>query len=478
MAKPATDARLEAAAKGFTQVIGRGNAHIITRNPTTKKCCFDGQVGGGWHYADGLETDTAWQPGTAPWDWQMVKALYNAYALSNFSNGQIIKWVDPTTGQYVAFQPMALQWTNSLNQIQQISMPQSVAAQASDDILYWPAAYGAGRNFRYQASPLRLNKQLIIDSPSALPATTYDTLELNFIISVSSGVNIKVDGTAWDKKNTKNTANAIAFQLPGGAVLWSFAVPRALDSSGTPEGSTTGTMRLKKQGSSLYISVRFPKAWIDSIPQNNYPIIFDPTIDYQAGSSEDDGLAYSYNTQYLAVYTSQGWGKDTNGYLYGMAAIWSGVTIPAGATIDASHISFYGHNNYGSGTRAGRIYFDDTDSPTAPTTYAGFTGKTKTTASVAITTVTALEWSNSASLNLVISELVALYNYSAGKSMQVLIVDNGSSNGTYSRIRSWDYDNHTYGPKLHIEYTEAAGGDPEGSLIGGKLIRGGLLLGR
>lgn len=77
MAKPATEARLAAAAKGFTQVIVRGNAHIITKNPTTGKCCYDGQVGGGWHYGAGLETDTALEPDTDANYWKMVKALYN-----------------------------------------------------------------------------------------------------------------------------------------------------------------------------------------------------------------------------------------------------------------------------------------------------------------------------------------------------------------------------------------------------------------
>ena len=47
MTKPATEARLASAAEGFTEVVARGDSHIITRNPTTGKCCYDGQVGGG-----------------------------------------------------------------------------------------------------------------------------------------------------------------------------------------------------------------------------------------------------------------------------------------------------------------------------------------------------------------------------------------------------------------------------------------------
>jgi len=44
MAKPATTARLEAAAKGFTEVIKRGDNHIVTKNPTTGKCAYDGPM--------------------------------------------------------------------------------------------------------------------------------------------------------------------------------------------------------------------------------------------------------------------------------------------------------------------------------------------------------------------------------------------------------------------------------------------------
>lgn len=458
MSKPATDARLAAEAKGFTQVIGRGNASLITKDPSTGKCCYDGQVGGGWHYGNGLETDTAFVPAAAPWDFQMTKALYNVYALSQFNNGQIIKWVDPTTGQYVTFQPMALQWTNSLNQIQQISMPQSVAAQANDDILYWPGAYGAGRNFRYQASPLRLNKQLIIDSPSALPSTSYDTLELNFVISVSRGVNIMVDGAAWDKKTKKDTVNAIAFQLPGGAVLWSFAVPRAWDSSGNPDtGSTNGTMRLKKQGNSLYVSLRFPKAWIDSISTDNYPITFDPNVDYQTSASANDGL---WQTGVSLNIISEAWpmGRNTTA-IYNSFALFTDVTIPDGATIDVAYLSFRYRSKAGT-PPACSLYFNDADDPATITSIEDGNGRTLTTASISITGPGSGTWWNSSSIKSIIDELMASYSYGAGANMLVILVGAGSSGENYSHQYSYNYTGNVSGPKLHIEYTEAESGNP------------------
>jgi hypothetical protein len=352
---------------------------------------------------------------------------------------------------------MALQWTNSLDQIQQISMPQSVAAQVSDDILYWPAAYGSGRNFRYQASPLRLNKQLIIDSPSALPTTTYDTLELNFIIAVSSGVNIMVDGAVWGKKSQKDTTNAIAFQLPGGAVLWSFAVPTAYDSSGTIEGSITGSMRLKKQGNSLYVSVRFPKAWIDSAV---FPIIIDPTVEYQVSAQAGDGIwywtgsAWSYANNGTGLY----FGCNSSGYQLYAFARWPTVIIPDGATIDSAAISMYSTGN--AGTMDGsKIYLEDAANPAAISSASDGNGRSVTDAYVAVAQY-ASGWYDH-DIKAAVEELMAANSYaSPGAAMQMIVKWGAETANNYQNVRSRDYSGNTSGPKLHIEYTEAAGGNP------------------
>ena len=464
MSSPARDARLLAIARGFTQVIGRGNAHIITKNPTTGKCCFDAQVGGGWHYNGDQETDTAWVAGVAPWNWQMTKALYNLYALSRFNNGQIIKCVDPASGQYVAFQPMALQWTNALNQIQQISMPQSVVAQANDDILYWPSAYGSGRHFRYQASPLRLNKQLIIDSAASLPVTTYDTLELNFIMAMSSGVTAYIDSgsglAAWDKKTRKDTVKAIEFRLSGGAVVWSFAVPTAYDSAG---GFTTGVMRLKKSGSRLYVSVRFPKAWIDSVPSNVWPIYIDPTVDYQVGSNADDGFwseSAFYNDPYEIQIGSTESSVRTSFFRFA-------VTIPVGATIDSAKLSFYGKG--GTGTpAAGNLYFEDAANPAQITSISDGNSRTKTTAYSAETPVNVYnEWWDTGDIGSVVQELQDSYSFASGAAMQVIWVG-PALDGRYQFVKVVDYGQSSSNcAKFQVIYTEAASGSSWAGTWGG-----------
>jgi hypothetical protein len=389
--------------------------------------------------------------GVAPWNWQMVKANYNVFALSQFNSGQIIKWVDPGSGQYVTFQPMALQWTNSINQIQQISMPQSVAAQASDDVLYWPAAYGSGRNFRYQATPLRLNKQLIIDSPSALPSTSYDTLELNFIISVSSGVNIIVDEAAWDKKTQKDTTKAIAFRLPGGAILWSFAAPRAWDSVGN---ETAGSMRLKRSGRSLYVSVRFPKSWIDTAV---FPIILDPAVDYQVGAGANDGIVIASNIYPTHNYLYFGFLMTNPRHFY---CRWPNVIIPDGATVTKSYVSFCYHTSDGTPPEC-VVYFENAANPAAPSSASDFKDRTKTTAKINIAgpVLTDGDWWDTGSLNSILNELLGEHSYaSPGAAMQLLEISSGSGTN-YSSQFSYDGDS-AKAPKLHIEYTEAASGNP------------------
>ena len=438
--------------EGFTQVHSRGSNWLKMKNPITGKISLDVGIGGGWHHGEGIETDTAWLPGVAPWSYQMINADYNLFALSDLSSGQIIKWVDPVSGQSITFQPMALQWTNALNQIQHISMPASVAAQASDDVLYWPGAYGSGRHFKYIASPTRLNKLLIIDSPSALPTTSYDTLELNFIISVSSGVDIMVNGVAWGKKTQKDTTSSIVFQLPGGAVLWSFTAPRAWDSSGNPEATTTGSMRLKKSGSRLYVSVRFPKAWIDSVSADYYPIIFDPTVNYSVTATADDAIwvtandpTFSNNWPYLIL--------GRGGSSYNNAMRFAGVTIPDGATIDVAYITFIADALAGT-PPACILYFEDAANPSALSSAADGDARILTTATTSITGSAAAAgtaW-HSPSLVLILNELMESNSYAAGAAMQCIIKNFTSVNNQYSAPASGNNTNYDP-PLLHIEYT-------------------------
>ena len=147
------------------------------------------------------EINTAWQPGVAPWNFQMLQAGYNAFALANFSSGQIVKYVHPGTGESIAFQPQHLQYTNDLDQIQAIANPQSVSAVVqNEDVLFWQGAFGPGMDIRWQTQTARLDKRLIVDQASRWPTPTAQIIaggnpvaRLQFIFQVSNGIDIFVN---------------------------------------------------------------------------------------------------------------------------------------------------------------------------------------------------------------------------------------------------------------------------------------------
>lgn len=451
MSKPAIEARLAAAAKGFTQVIKRGDNHIVTRDPTTGKCAYDGQVGGGWHYGAGLETDTAFEQDVDQNYLKMVKALYHVRARKSFSAGDLLKWTDPTTGQYVIFQPNNLSWVDNVTESQQfIASPAAVTGAATDDVILWNAAYGAGRHFRYQAGPLRLTKHLIIDAAANLPTVTVSNpyLELAFVMTPSSGVSLIVDGGTWGKKTTKTTVSAIEFRTSQGVTLWSFSAPTAHDSAGS---DVAGIMQLRKQGGNLIVSVRFPKSWIEAA---TFPIFIDPTLDYQTGASGDDGFVRENDSTFYGTTTNLNLGR-TSSNIHHMFARFVAVTIPDGATIDQATISLKLYA--AGGTPETKIYAENSANPNAPTTYSDFAGRTLTSAYVS--------WSPgynddafhvSGNLSSIFSELMTARSYASGAAVIVFVKNSKSvAEIHYATARSYDYGAAS-GPKLHIEYTEAS----------------------
>ncbi|GAJ11212.1 unnamed protein product, partial [marine sediment metagenome] len=108
-----------------------------TRNSKThhlggNKYSWDGIIGS-VHYKDNpkdeaeqwKEIDNVFEPALPPWGWQMLKAGYHIRVKEDFTAGQIIEL--EKQGETVQFQPMALEWTNDLDMIQPISMPQGAS---------------------------------------------------------------------------------------------------------------------------------------------------------------------------------------------------------------------------------------------------------------------------------------------------------------------------------------------------------------
>ncbi len=409
-------------------------------------------------YVAGTETeiDTAWQPTSGAWQYQMVTNDFHAFSRNQLGVGTMYRCMHPASGQYVEFQPLALNWVNDADSRQQITQPQPVMGVVVDDTIRFPNGYGAGRHFEYQAQTARLRKLITIDSLAALPAATVTGtahLEIEFILTQSAGVTWYVNGQAWDRSTRVITANKIEARDGSGNALWVFDYPRAWDSAGN---EVLGQMVMRRQGGNRLVTVRVPKAWVDAAV---FPIYLDPTIDPAVGASADDasedgdgdvtitdtGLLVGATIATLHRYTMQRFF----------------VTIPAGATIDAAYVRWY-FSDAGTDDTACVIWGEDTATPAAGSagtdTYS-ISGRTKTTASVQWDADNIVGgtpgYGNSPSLVSIIQELVSSYDYSSGAYMALLTDIFGQSAVHNSTIRSYD-GSSSRSPILHIEYTEGA----------------------
>ena len=269
------------------------------------------------HYQDNgwQEIDNAWvESSVQPWNYEMTKDDYHAYAYSLFTWGQIMKF--ERGGSSVAFQPKDLQWTNVLSQIESISIPQSVTATVDNQpvelpsgvngsvgVLKWQNAYGPGRDFVWSATPGQLRPLLEIKSALPTPAQHIINgggvlLRQSFIFAPSSGLDIYVNGQLWDKSSTVLTTQPIEFRS-GGAVLWYF-FPATGWSSNTTQEPPLITTSLRKVGSKLWLDVLVP---YDFIQTSVYPIYIDPSVGPQPPGTaasesvlpEDDVTWGNYN---------------------------------------------------------------------------------------------------------------------------------------------------------------------------------------
>ena len=477
MARPAKDARDRAQASWpGAVVVSRTRTGIKHRHPVDPRR-FMLDVGiGPMHFgpSEDQEIDTAWQPGIAPWDFQLVQAGFNALALSNFSSGQIVKYVHPGSGESIAFQPQQLQYTNDLDQIQAIANPQSVSAVVQDDVLFWQGAFGTGFDIHWQAQTARLDKRLVVDQASRWPTPTSTIIaggnpvaRLQFIFQVSNNLDIFVNGVLWNRavNNPVNTQGYIEFRhSTTGEVLWTFNLPR---SSGAPvedqdPDELLGTFRLRRTGPNLFVEHRIPIAWPQAA---DYPIEIDTTIDEQVGASSDDAKQQDSDAIDLtagviisdSITEHVGWR-------------WTTVPVPIGATIDLAWMSIRFSDASGDEPQHQLRGELATNPGTFTTDSNNIDGRTRTTATVNwdstdLGAAGNQEWqwgapngspSAGADIKAIIQEIVDQGGWASNNAL-VLIAEQHTQSPTRD-LGIYTYDSSTIrAAKLHIEYTAGGG---------------------
>ena len=458
MSSPAREFRNKVQADHPGSVVVERGLNYIKHQKPDESYILDASIGP-LHYGSQFdqEIDTAWVDSISPWDKEMTQANYNAYALTDFSTGQVVKYIHPGSGEEIAFQPQQLQFTNDLDQIQSVGDVQSVSAVVDDDELQWIDAYGPDIDFTWETQTSRLAKKLTIHNLAALgtPAQYIldggnPVLRLQFIFQVSQNVDIYINGEKWGKSKTTATSGFVEFRhATSGEVLWHFNKGHAYQEDGDeiyPE------LRFRKQANRLFVEVRTPWAWLENA---SYPVVIDPTVDDQVGASDedawekDDGTGFDDTSVYIRGVSNTSASTRTNGGFF-----FNNITIAQAATIDVAYTTI---------VPAGTSYDDpniniranDVDNAVDFTADADVTTRVNSASTSNYT-----EWidtsigtasQNSPSIIDVVQEVINRGGWSSGNDMVILF--EGKEDANYD-FRVISYDESTSDcAKLHIEYT-------------------------
>lgn len=179
-------------------------------------------------------------------------------------------------------------------------------------------------------------------------------------------------------------------------------------------------------------------------------------VTYRVGADADNGcdlLLYEY---YYYPYIRAGYVSDGQNVAY---IRWPGVTIPDGATIVKSYITYY-RSGESETPPTSKIYFVKAANPAQIADHSDAISRTKTTQYISYSYPSSgSEAKNTGSLNVVIEELTKSYSYSSGAAMMAVIVPDSGSGDNYFEWMCYP-NNPSYAPLLYIEYTEAASGKP------------------
>lgn len=464
--KPAADIRAKMQAKwpGAT-VVGRGRGHIIHRHPTDpRQFALDTQIGA-IHYGPdkNLEIDTAWTPDTGAWQYKMVLADFNVFARDVLNAGTLVEYRNPTTGNGITFQPLALNWSNQDNSRQQLALPQAVTATVdpkNDARLIWADGYGSGITFEYEVQTERLRKYVVLDSPGVIPQpepwmTGVLDLEIEFIISLQANITPYIDGQPWDKTNTVATANRIEFRDDSGEINWYLDNPMAVDANGE---IIPGKYQLRKQGAAFYITVRIPKNLVDLAA---FPLRIDPTITPTTQQSADDAFSDNGGNWSLAGNLFHGVATNWNPPSRSCGYRWQ-VTGPTNTdSITLAYVECYAPAG-GSNYVPIRFSGDDVDN-------AGVFVNTQTPETSFTRTTANTSWYVNGSyigdiynrpgdpanqqVTEVVGEIIARAGWASGNYLRLMAEGFGGT-ANYQAIQFDSYDqNSTNSPRLHIEYT-------------------------
>lgn len=252
------------------------------------------------------------------WDAAMETNGYQVrFWQSRIIAGKTVRYIAQfrRAGKWLAMAPLALAWENDAGDRELISKPVADITPVIDNDAYtatWANCFGPGIHYRYNVSPDRFFKTVIIDNKADLPTPTISGpgLKLTVVLGISwhsqsKAVNGFAGSITPDVMPNDNNETAIdeevvdpdvfAYQDENLRDTFWMQKPKAWDSA--EERHTIAVdWRLRRRGNRVFAALSVPASVLSS-PQVEYPVFVDVDIsEEQVGAGFDDG--YSYNGSY------------------------------------------------------------------------------------------------------------------------------------------------------------------------------------
>ena len=379
-------------------------------------------------------------------------------------------------GEWVRMAPVELRYVNAAGESETIATPAKGLTPVIDNDAYtvtWPDAFGTGRHFRYNISPDHFAKTVVLDGPETLPAASIGSegLRVEIVMALAwsgqagNGFGRGRDLTVLrgpedaEEERQERCGKHPHLRGDGLAALW-MAEPRAWDADGADLPMQWG---LERRGRRVFGTFGVEVA---ALAGAAWPVCVDTAIDEeQVGASSDDAniqdFTYPGTTTLTLTDITLNVGRSPNGRWWTAGVIWQ-LPIPSGATIDTAVPTVYGQTS--SAVVNATLAAEDGDDlgtwAAAHTPNTAYVNRTAATAAWAPAAWALGDWRNLPDVSTILQEVVDREGWDSGDRFCFIAYSRDSSEavGAFRQIYTYDYSNHTFGPKFNCTYTEGGGG--------------------
>lgn len=413
-----------------------------------------------WHEID-LDLEAA--PVVDSWDWQ---CLTNGYQVRVWQDGYAAEF--RRAGQYMRMRPAALVWKNAAGKRQAIAKPTAGVKPTIDNeahFIQWQDLFGKGIDFRYNLSPDKFFKTVVVRSADALPKPTIGAKGLRLVVVMAlafdgwpgNGFTGNIDCRALSATDVgKGKADEVLdeperyahLRTDGREAFWVHE-PRAWDSAEEP-AELPMRWRLERRGGDVF---GLFSVLATDLKGATFPVYVDTAIsEEKVGASSDDAQDSSGEWD---ITSSVGNISGMANYYCGFR--WTTVPIPKSATIDSAAVDLYFVSTTYDDPDA-YLYMEDADNAaTFATDEGGYANRAKTAGSV-VWNATAVggSWETSPDIKSIVKTVVNRGGWASGNALALLTAPRGTGAGSNARVVQYDY-NSSRGAKFNCTYTAGGG---------------------